>query len=129
VCLRGPNERLLEEAAAHAKGREQFAVALLFIDEVPGLFVPRDTEPSAECREVLNDAFEYFDARGITALPIWRIAQSAGDAIAHAAETLAVEAVFIGTSKRGTLWRMLRGDVIGRVIARMPSQTRIVIVG
>lgn len=129
VCLRGPNERLLEEAAAHAKGREQFAVALLYIDEVPGLFVPRDTEPSADCRRVLNDAFEYFGARGITALPVWRIAQSAGDAIAHAAETLGVEAVFIGTSKRGTLWRMLRGDVIGRVIARMPSQTRIVIVG
>ncbi len=129
VCLRGPNERLLEEAAAHAKGREQFAVALFFIDEVPGLFVPRDTEPSAECRKVLTDAFEFFDRRGITALPIWRIAQSAGDAIGHAAETLAVEAVFIGTSKRGALWRMLRGDVIGRVIARIPSQTRIVIVG
>ncbi len=129
VCLRGPNERLLEEAAAHAKGREQFAVALLFIDEVPGLFVPRDTEPTDECRQVLTDAFEYFDRRGLTALPIWRIAQSAGDAIAHAAETLGVEAVFIGTSKRGTLWRMLRGDVISRVIARIPTQTRLVIVG
>jgi amino acid transporter/nucleotide-binding universal stress UspA family protein len=129
VCLRGPNPRLLDEAAAHARGRDQYAVAVLFVEEVPGLFVPRDTEPTEEAREVLTDAFEFFAARGITALPIWRIAQSSGDAIARAARELEVESIFIGTSRRGALWRMLRGDVITRVIAQAPPQARLVIVG
>ena len=102
---------------------------MLFVEEVPGLFVPRDTEPSAEAREVLTDAFELFASHGLTALPIWRIAQSSGDAIAHAARELEVESIFIGTSRRGTLWRMLRGDVITRVIAQAPPQARLVIVG
>jgi nucleotide-binding universal stress UspA family protein len=102
---------------------------VLFVEEVPGLFVPRDTEPTEEAREVLTDAFEFFAARGITALPIWRIAQSSGDAIAGAAKELDVESIFIGASRRGTLWRMLRGDVITRVIAQAPPQARLVIVG
>jgi nucleotide-binding universal stress UspA family protein len=62
-------------------------------------------------------------------VPIWRIAQDPGEAIAHVASRLEVEAIFIGTSQRGALWRVLRGDVINRLIARAPAQARIVIVG
>jgi nucleotide-binding universal stress UspA family protein len=129
VALRGTNERLLEEVAAHLAGRKEWSAAVLYVDEVPGLFVPRDTEPSREARQTLEEATAWFDARGVTALPIWRIAQDAGEAIAHAAARLDVEAVFVGTSQRGTLWRMLRGNVIGRLISRAPTRTRIVIVG
>jgi len=129
VALRGANERLLEEVGAHLAGRKEWSVAALYVDEVPGLFVPRDTEPSREARQTLEEATSWFDARGVTALPIWRIAQDAGEAIAHAAARLDVDAVFVGTSQRGTLWRMLRGNVIGRLISRAPTRTRIVIVG
>lgn len=129
VCLRGPNERVVEEAAIHARGRDEHNVAVLYIDEVPGLFVPRDTEPTRDARDVLVTAAEWFQRHEITALPIWRIAQSAGDAIADVAAELGIDAVFIGTSRRGTLWRMLRGSAITRLVAATPAQTRIVIVG
>lgn len=129
VCVRGPNERLLEEVAAHLAGKKEWSVALLYVDEVPGLFVPRDTEPTPEARHVLEDAVRWFDARGVTALPIWRLSSDAGEAIARIAEQLDVEAVFVGTSQRGRLWHMLRGNVIARLIARSPARTRIVIVG
>jgi nucleotide-binding universal stress UspA family protein len=129
VCLRGPNERVVEEAAIHARGRDEHNVAVLYIDEVPGLFVPRDTEPTRDARDVLVTAAEWFQRHEITALPIWRIAQSAGDAIADVATELGIDAVFIGTSRRGTLWRMLRGSAITRLVAATPAQTRIVIVG
>jgi amino acid transporter/nucleotide-binding universal stress UspA family protein len=129
VCVRGPNERLLEEVAAHLAGKKEWSVALLYVDEVPGLFVPRDTEPTPEARRVLEEATRWFDARGMTALPIWRLSADAGEAIARVAERLDVEAVFVGTSQRGRLWHMLRGNVIARLIARSPARTRIVIVG
>ena len=64
VCLRGPNQRLLEEAATHAGGSHEHDIAVLFVEEVPGLFVPRDTQPSREAREVLADAVAWLNARG-----------------------------------------------------------------
>jgi nucleotide-binding universal stress UspA family protein len=102
---------------------------VLYVDEVPGLFVPRDTEPSHEARKVLEEATAWFDTRGLQALPIWRLSNDTGASIAEVAERLGVEAVFVGTSQRGALWRVLRGNVVARLIARAPTRTRIVIVG
>jgi amino acid transporter len=129
VCLRGPNPRLLDEVATHLRGRGEHDVALLYVDEIPGLFVPRDIEPTREARSVLDGAVDWFEKQGVTALPVWRIASDAGLAIAGVAARLEVEAVFVGTSTRGALWRILRGNVVGRLVARAPATTRIVIVG
>jgi nucleotide-binding universal stress UspA family protein len=129
VCLRGPNQRLLEEAAIHVAGHKEHDIAVLFVEEVPGLFVPRDTEPSAYARQVLEEAVAWLNAQGSTAVPIWRLAQDAGQAIADVSAALGVHAIFVGTSQRGTLWRLLRGNVLARLIARLPRETRIVIVG
>jgi nucleotide-binding universal stress UspA family protein len=129
VCLRGPNQRLLEEAATHAGGSEEHDIAVLFVEEVPGLFVPRDTQPSREAREVLADAVAWLNSRGLTAVPIWRLAQDAGEAIVHVAAELGVGAILLGTSQRGTLWRFLRGNVLARLVAKTPRDVRILIVG
>jgi nucleotide-binding universal stress UspA family protein len=129
VCLRGPNQRVLEEVAARLTGLHQSDVAVLFVEEVPGLFVPRDTTPSREAREVLSDAVAWLNGKGFTAVPIWRLAQDAGEAIAHVARQLECDAIFLGTSQRGTLWRVLRGNVLSRLIARAPRDARILIVG
>jgi amino acid transporter len=129
VCLRGPNQRLLEEAATHVSGGGEHDVAVLFVEEVPGLFVPRDTQPSREAREVLAEAVAWLNARGMTAVPIWRLAQEAGDAIVQVARELGVSAILVGTSQRGTLWRFLRGNVLARLAMRTPREVRILIVG
>ena len=129
VCLRGPNQRLLEEAATHAGGAHEHDIAVLFVEEVPGLFVPRDTQPTREAREVLADAVAWLNARGLTAVPIWRLAQDTGDAIVQVAQELRVNAILVGTSQRGTLWRFLRGNVLARLVTRTPREVRIVIVG
>jgi amino acid transporter/nucleotide-binding universal stress UspA family protein len=129
VCVRTANQRLLEEAAAHVAGRREVDVAVLFIDEVPGLFVPRDTDPSREAREVLEESVAWLNAQGCAAIPVWRIARDAGEAIADAAARLEVDAILIGTSQRGMLWHMLRGNVLTRLTSRVPARTRLVIVG
>jgi nucleotide-binding universal stress UspA family protein len=110
-------------------GADEHAVAVLFVEEVPGLFVPRDTQPSREAREVLAEAVAWLGAQGITAVPVWRLAQAAGDAIVEVAAELGVGAILVGTSQRGALWRVLRGNVLARLVARTPREVRIVIVG
>jgi amino acid transporter/nucleotide-binding universal stress UspA family protein len=129
VCLRGPNQQLLEEAARRVGGGREHDLAVLFVEEVPGLFVPRDTQPSGEAREVLAQAVAWLAGRDLTAVPIWRLAQDSGEAIVQVARELGVNAVLVGTSQRGTLWRLLRGSVLARLVARMPRDVRLVIVG
>ncbi len=129
VCLRGPNQRLLEEAVTYVSGGRGHDVAVLFVEEVPGLFVPRDTQPSREARQVLAEATAWLNAQGLTAVPIWRLAQAAGDAIVQVARELGVSAILVGTSQRGTLWRFLRGNVLARLAMQTPREVRIVIIG
>jgi amino acid transporter/nucleotide-binding universal stress UspA family protein len=128
LCLRAPNERLLEEGLVHLRGQKEWEAALVYVDEVPGIFVPRENEPSPDAREVLAEATGWLGERGVTALPIWRLAHDAGEAIADAARQLGAETVLVGSSRRGALWRLLRGSALARLVARAPERTRIVIV-
>jgi amino acid transporter/nucleotide-binding universal stress UspA family protein len=128
LCLRGRNERLLEEGLVHLRGQNEWEAALVFVEEVPASFLPRETEPSAEARDVLAEATDWLGERGVTALPIWRLANDAGDAIADAAGQLGAETVLVGASQRGALWRLLRGSVLARLVASAPARTRVVVV-
>lgn len=129
LCLRGPNERLLEEALVHLRGQREWEAAVLFVDEIPGIFVPRENEPSSEARAVLADATAWLGERGVAALPIWRLAHDAGDAIADAARQLGAEAVVVGASRRGAAWQWLRGSVVARLVASASERMRVVVVG
>ena len=130
VCLRGPNQRLLEEAARALRGRqgERHRGALRRGGARP-LRAARHRALARTRASVLEEAVAWLNARGGTAVPIWRLAQDAGEAIADVAIALEANAILVGTSQRGTLWRLLRGNVIARLIARVPRETRLVIVG
>jgi nucleotide-binding universal stress UspA family protein len=113
----------------YVSGGHGHDVAVLYVEEVPGLFVPRDTQPSREARQVLAEAVAWLNDHSLTAVPIWRLAQNAGDAIVQVARDLGVSAILVGTSQRGTLWRFLRGSVIARLVTQTPREVRIVIIG
>jgi len=113
----------------YVSGGRAHDVAVLCVEEVPGLFVPRDTQPSREARHVLAEAVAWLDEHGLTAVPIWRLAQNAGEAIVQVARELGVSSILVGTSQRGTLWRVLRGSVIAHLATRAPREVRIVIIG
>jgi len=128
VALRSANLRVFQEALARARGCRDNAVYLIFIDEIPGLFFPPNTGPSREAREVLAIAVEYFREAGMVAVPIWRMAHDAGASLAGAARRLGIEAVLLGTSQRGALWHLLRGNVLRSLVRELPDNTRVWIV-
>ena len=125
VALRAPNLRMFQEAAARVRGSNEGTVYLIFIDEIPGLFFPPNTGPSREAREVLAIAVEYFREAGLVAVPIWRMAHDAGASLAGAARKLGVGAVMVGTSQRGAVWHLLRGNVLNSLIRDLPLSTRV----
>ncbi|HET6149549.1 MAG TPA: APC family permease [Polyangia bacterium] len=125
VALRSPNLRMFQEAAARVRGSNENAVYLIFIDEIPGLFFPPNTGPSREAREVLAIAVEFFREAGLVAIPIWRMAHDAGASLAGAARKLEVGAVLVGTSQRGAVWHLLRGNILSSLVRDLPQSTRV----
>jgi nucleotide-binding universal stress UspA family protein len=128
IALRSANLRMFQEALARVRGCGESAVYLIFIDEIPGLFFPPNTGPSREAREVLAVAVEYFKEAGMVAIPIWRMAHDAGASLAGAARRLGVDAVLLGTSQRGAVWHLLRGNVLRSLVRELPENTRVWIV-
>ena len=128
VALRSANLRMFQEALARVRGCGESAVYLIFVDEIPGLFFPPNTGPSREAREVLAIAVEYFKEAGMVAIPIWRMAHDAGASLAGAARRLGVDAVLLGTSQRGAVWHLLRGNVLRSLVRELPERTRVWIV-
>jgi amino acid transporter len=128
VAVRGVNERLLAEAAARARGLDQQAIYVLFVDEVPGLFYPPKMGPSAEAQDVLREACGVLEKLKLMPVPVWRMAHDAGDSIAQAAARLGVDAVFVGTTHRTAIWHLLRGNVLKGLVRRLPEHTRLTIV-
>jgi amino acid transporter/nucleotide-binding universal stress UspA family protein len=128
VALRGPNPRLLEETAARVRGDGQHNAYVVFVDELPGLFYPVDPKPTPEAVGVLAEAERVLAAHEVTAIPIWRLGHDAANSIADAAERLGTDGVMVGTSKRGTLWHLVRGNVLKGLTRRLPREVALIIV-
>lgn len=127
VALRGPNERLLKDAALLAKGAGQANVYAVYVDEMPGLFFQAVDGPSAEANQVLQHATEGLAKLGVNAIPIWRISNDAAYSIADAATRLQADAVLVGTSKRSAIWNLLRGQIVKGLAEALPEKTRLLI--
>lgn len=129
VSLRYVNPKLLKAAARSARGEKQTNVYVVYVDEVPGLYTPLDIRPSKEAVEVLGQAVKLLAEEGVTAIPIWRLAEDAGRAVADAATHLKVTSVFVGSSRRTFFWRMIRGRLLQRLAHLLPENCNLIVVG
>jgi len=128
VALRGVNEALLEDAAIIAKGLGEANIYVTYVDEVPGLFLGSDVAPSEEAQRVLSKAYELLDEKHkILALPIWRLSNDTASALAEAARELKVRTLLVGTTKRGAIWHLLRGNILKGLLKELPGETRLLI--
>ncbi|HVZ79747.1 MAG TPA: APC family permease [bacterium] len=129
VALRFVNEKLLEDAAVFARGMKKGNVYVIYIDEMPGLFLPQEIKPSENAVNVLVGSCAYLQKIGINAIPVWRMAEDAGTSLAEAATELKVAKVFVGSSKRTFFWRMVRGRMLKKLAQNLPESAELVIVG
>ncbi len=130
VALKGLNHFLLEEAALRVKAKGENSVYLIFVEETPGAReLPVELEPSLGSLELLRDAVQEMEKKGVTGLPIWRMGEDAGKLIASAANELDVKTVMIGTTRRGALTRLLRGDVLRTLSNNLSRDCHLIISG
>lgn len=123
------NHKLLEDAAIYTKGLKKSNVYVVYVDELPGLFLPPEVKPSKDAVRVLAETVTELAKFKITGIPIWRMAEDAGYSIAEAARDLKVRNVFVGSSKRTFFWRMVRGRMLRRLAHHLPDSASLIIVG
>ncbi len=130
VALKSLNPYLLEEAALRMKARGENSIYITYVEESPpSRDLPTEIEPSPESLELLGKAQKEMEAKGITAVPIWRLGEDPGKLIADAAKELGVKTVMIGTTKRSALVSLLRGDVLRTLAHNLPKECHLVING
>ena len=129
VALRQVNSKLLQDASIYARGLGTKNLYVIFVDEMPGLFLPQEVKPSADAVKVLVDSCAELRILKMNGLPIWRMAEDAGISIAEAAKALGIKQVFVGSSKRTFFWRMLRGRMLKNLAEKLPESAELIIVG
>ena len=128
VSIKTVSASLIEEAVLHAKGKGEKVVYTLFIEEKPpGWAYPTEVEPSKSAVQVLNEAVQEFEKRGITAVPLWNLGHDPGSLIVKTSVDLGLETLMIGATRRGALERMLRGEVLKKISEQLPKEKRLVI--
>jgi len=127
--------KLLKFAAGYAKDKKA-ALFVLFVREVAltiherNASVATDTMTLAndeEAKKVFADARKICDDMGVPMAQLYAVHPSAADLILDHAATLGVDAVIMGVSKRGALWKTLRGDVLQDVVEYLPDSIPLLI--
>ena len=129
VAISQVNEKLLDEVSIYIRGLKKTNVYLVYIDELPGLFLPTIIKPSDEAVKVLLENCAELEKRKISGIPIWRMAEDAGTSLAEAAKVLQIKTIFVGSSKRTFFWRMVKGRLLKRMSAGLPESVNMIIVG
>ncbi len=128
VAVKFANASLVDEAALHAKGKGEKVVYTLFVEEKPpGWAYPTELEPSKEAVLVLQQTLLQFEERGITSVPLWSFSENAGATIVKTAKDLDLVTVMIGTTRRGAVERLMRGEVVKTISAELPPDKHLVI--
>lgn len=129
VAVLGYNQKLLDEAIHRVKSDHMHALYMITVTEWPGLFSGAETEPSVEIVESMTEMGRRAHEQGIFVIPIWAISEDASRMIALAAKQLGCDAVMLGVSQRGAIYRMLRGNVLRGLIRHLPETFKIITVG
>jgi amino acid transporter len=128
VAVRGKAPTLIREAVNRINGRDELAVYCVYVEEVPGLFLSNEPpEPNPDGVASLHAAFEEAHKLGVELIPIWMISYNAAEAIARAADTLDVDGVMVGVSRRNALYRLLRGQVVKGLARRLPKNCHLIL--
>lgn len=128
VPMKSFNESIVEKAAHHLEKTKEQVVYTLFVEEKPpGWAFPTEVEPSIKAVQILKQAVEEFEKKGITAVPLWNFGDDPAAIIVKTSNELNLNTVMIGATKRGTLERILRGEVLSSITHQLPQDKELII--
>lgn len=108
------------------------ALYILYVREIAVLYQglpdpPRNWKEDPEASAILGTAVQIGNARGIPTVPVFATAPNAASLIVDTAATLGADFLILGASHRGSLTKMLRGNVATEVAASLPDNIQLII--
>lgn len=108
------------------------ALYILYVREIAVLYQglpdpPRNWKEDPEASAILGTAVQIGKARGIPTVPVFATAPNAATLIVDTAATLGADFLILGASHRGSLTKMLRGNVATEVAACLPDNIQLII--
>jgi amino acid transporter/nucleotide-binding universal stress UspA family protein len=133
LCLRGVTP-VLAFAIEEAKMRGA-TLYILYVREVAVLYqgggpaqrIRWQDDPQAAA--VLNAAVHAAKEQGVPALPVFATAPTAAPIIVDTACTLGADFVLLGASHRGSMLKLLKGNVVADVAGSLPESIHLIIQG
>ena len=86
-----------------------------------------DIANDPDAQKAAEQIKELAEASGVPIRFLYTVADNISETIVDFAVTYGVSQVIIGTSKRGALWRTMKGDVIQGVAQHLPERTQLLI--
>lgn len=125
------NPELLNFAAEEAAARNANLIVLVVKDLKLAYGPPRADRYRPEDDPVAVSVFSHAAAiardKQVPYMPIYCVASSVPEMILDFAATYGVDYVILGVTRRGAVFRALRGDLISVVAANLPSETTLLI--
>jgi nucleotide-binding universal stress UspA family protein len=129
VATRG-NPKLLQFALEQARAR-QAELLVLFVQHiaVPTLRSSRvaDAKTDPEAQDFFRQVEERAAQAKVPVRPLYAVAWDVADAILDTAATYDVELLLLGSTRRSSLWRIIKGDVIRQVARYLPDRVGLLI--
>jgi len=130
VSTRG-NPDLLTFAAEEAEARNCNMLVLFVRDLRVAYGPPADgqfrMEDDPDAVPIFLQAHQLAREKRVPLVPIYCVARSPSEMILDFAGTYAVDYVIMGVTRRGSVFRTLRGDIIADVAANLPKETKLLI--
>jgi amino acid transporter/nucleotide-binding universal stress UspA family protein len=124
------NPRLIEFALKECKNR-QAELAILFVRHLAVTPMGPTPPPKLDEDEPALHLFEQLRKRateaGVPLRLLYGVARDIPDAILDMAVTHGTDLLILGTTRRGTLWRAMKGDVIQAVAEQLPGSIDLLI--
>jgi amino acid transporter/nucleotide-binding universal stress UspA family protein len=124
------NPRLIDFAMKECKNR-QAELDLLFIRHLAvtpmGPAAPPKLEEDEQALALFDRVREQAKEAGVPLRLLYGVARDIPDAILDMAVTHGADLLLLGTTRRGTLWKAMKGDVIQAVAEQLPESVGLLI--
>jgi K+-sensing histidine kinase KdpD len=128
VASRG-NPKLLRFAFEYAKAQqaEVWVVFIRYIAVAVGPARPTDVAADNEAQQLNQQAEQIAAEFGVPWRFVYATSNDIADTVLDIAATHAVDVLVLGATRRGTLWKVMKGDVIQRVAELLPESINLLI--
>ena len=134
VAARGINP-VLNFALEEAQLRKA-VLCVVYVKEVVVYFSAAPTatrrqrwQDDPEANAIMSLMLKLGQERGVCVLPVYAVSEDAAATIVDLSATMGVDCLVLGTSQRGALSNLLRGNVANHIAQNLPDTIRLVIFG